>query len=87
MLLQKEPGKHEQNQNQSLCFVACASAAGLKTYAGVDVFQDLLDVAVLPDQVHGSLWADPFDGATVVTAEQNTQVYELGRTKKRRRGN
>lgn len=56
----------------------------IRTYISVDVFEDLLDAAVLFDQVHGSLWAHSFDGATVVAAQQNTQVNELGRTKERR---
>ena len=32
---------------------------------------------MLSDQVDGSLGADPLDGATVVTAQQNTQVNKL----------
>lgn len=48
------------------------------TYAGVNVFKDLLDAAMLFDQVDGSLGADSLDGAAVVAAQQNAQVYELG---------
>lgn len=52
------------------------------SHVGVDVLQDVLNAAVLPDQVDGSLGADPLDGAAVVTTQQNAQVYELdtGRT-------
>lgn len=39
---------------------------------------------MLSDQVDGSLGANPLDGAAVVTAQQNTQVYELGWTTERR---
>ena len=46
-------------------------------YLGVDVFQDLLNAAVLLDQVDGPLGTDSLDGAAVVTAQQDTQVYEL----------
>lgn len=46
-------------------------------YLGVDVFEDLLNAAVLLDQVDGPLGTDSLDGAAVVTAQQDTQVYEL----------
>lgn len=47
------------------------------TYAQVDVFKDFLDGAVLPDEVDGPFGADPLDGAAVVAAQQNAEVYEL----------
>lgn len=53
------------------------------TYAQVDVVEDFLDGAVLPDEVDGPFGADPLDGAAVVAAEQNAKVYELGGQKGR----
>lgn len=47
------------------------------TYTCINVFQDFLYGAVLPDQVDGSLGTDSLDGAAVVTPQQNTKVYEL----------
>lgn len=47
------------------------------TYAQVDVVEDFLNGAVLPDEVDGPFGADPLDGAAVVAAEQNAKVYEL----------
>ncbi|KAK0149760.1 Transmembrane protein 241 [Merluccius polli] len=38
---------------------------------------DLLDGAVLLDEVDGALGADSLDGAAVVAAQQDAQVYEL----------
>lgn len=32
---------------------------------------------MLPDEVDGPFGADPLDGAAVVAAEQNAEVYEL----------
>lgn len=55
-----------------------------QTYTRVDVFKDLLNAAVLSDQVDGSFRANPFDCAAVVTAQQNTQVYKLQLVKPRR---
>lgn len=47
------------------------------TYICINVFQNFLYGAVLPDQVDGSLGTDSLDGAAVVTTQQNTKVYEL----------
>lgn len=47
------------------------------TYVGVNIFEDLLDGAVLFNQIDGSFGADALDGPTVVTAQEDTQVYEL----------
>ena len=51
------------------------------TDLGVDVVQDLLNGAMLFDQVYGFLWTDPPDSPTVVTAQQDAQVYELSTMK------
>ena len=51
------------------------------THLGVQVVQDLLDGAVLLDEVDGTLGADPLDGAAVVAAQQDAQVHKLRRSK------
>ncbi|TNN84735.1 hypothetical protein EYF80_005150 [Liparis tanakae] len=64
-----------KNQNPTPSF-SCPNdwtAAHTHTYFGVNVLEDLLDGAMLFDQVDGPLGADSLDGATVVAAQQNTQ--------------
>lgn len=69
---------HRIRTKPSLCLISSTSRSRQpSTYIWVNVFQDLLNGAVLFDQINGSFGADPLDGATVVTAQQDTQVYEL----------
>lgn len=87
LLQEDQQNTHTKNQDQTPLYLNgwTSKLQQTSTYAGVNVFKDLLNAAMLFDQVDGSLWANPLDGAAVVTAQQNTQVYELGWTTERRK--